>query len=66
MPVEIKVKSEGLTKLVDAANAMADAIGALEEAHDLRGHVAPDLLDVAIAARKRFVRLKRGWLWGAS
>lgn len=60
MSVEIKVKSEGLTKLVDAANAMADAIGALEEARDLRGFASVDPLDVAIAARKRYVRVKRG------
>lgn len=66
MSVEIKVRREGLTPLVDAANAMADAIEGFIEADrysmDQRPNEAIEKMLVAraifLGVMRKYVRLK--------
>lgn len=60
MSVEIKVKSEGLTKLVDAADAMADAIETFIEADRYSFEQRPsEAIEKMVIARAIFLGVVR-------
>lgn len=60
MSVEIKVRSEGLTTLVDAANAMADAIEGFIEADRYSMDQRPnEAIEKMLVARAIFLGVMR-------